>query len=59
MRVKDCEKCKHCSRRSWVQYYKPKNYHAIGISHAYAYCGKHKKRVLEVKKCRDQEEENK
>lgn len=51
MKVKDCEKCNYCQRRVLTTYYKPKNYHAIGMSHAYAYCLKHNKRVSEVKKC--------
>jgi hypothetical protein len=51
MRVKDCEKCEHCQRRVWSQYYEPNNYHPIGMSHAYAYCTKHQKRVRDVKKC--------
>lgn len=53
MKVKDCQDCKHCKRKVWSQYYKPNGYHAIGMSHAYAYCEKHKKRVLEVKQCKE------
>ena len=53
MRVKDCEGCVHCQRRVWSQYYKPNGYHAIGMSHAYAYCKKHEKRVRDVKKCNE------
>lgn len=59
MRVKDCKGCRHCKRRVWSQEYKPKNYHAIGFSHAYAYCTKHQKRVSEVKKCEEAEAEMK
>ncbi len=51
MKVKDCETCKHCQRRTWAQYHTPKNYHPIGFTHAYAYCTKHKRRVAEVRKC--------
>lgn len=51
MRVKDCNGCVHCTRRVWSQRVEPKSYHAIGLSHAYAYCTKHKKRVLDVKSC--------
>ena len=53
MRVKDCKdsNCSHCQRRTWSQEYKPKNYHTIGFSHAYAWCNLHRKRVSEVKKC--------
>lgn len=54
MRVKDCRSCPHCQRRVWSDYYIPKNYHPIGMSHAYAYCDKHRKRVTEVKKCDEQ-----
>ena len=54
MRVKDCRSCPHCQRRVWSDYYTPKNYHPIGMSHAYAYCTKHRKRVTEVKKCDEQ-----
>jgi hypothetical protein len=56
MKVKDCEKCEHRQRRVWSQYYEPKDYHAIGMSHAYAYCTKHQKRVRDVKKCDEQKE---
>ena len=55
MRVKDCKGCEFCVRRTWSQYYEPKNYHPIGFSHAYAYCKKHKKRVSWVKKCEEKE----
>ena len=54
MRVKDCNGCEHCERRKWIQYYEPKNYHPIGFCHAYEFCKKHKKRVSEVKFCREQ-----
>ena len=54
MRVKDCRSCPHCQRRVWSDYHIPKNYHPIGMSHAYAYCTKHRKRVSEVKKCDEQ-----
>lgn len=56
MKVKDCEKCKHHERRTWSDYYQPMNYHAIGMSHAYAYCKKHGCRCLEVKGCKDKEQ---
>ena len=55
MRVKDCQGCKNLTRRVWSSYYKPMAYHAIGISHAYAYCEKHKDRVLNVKNCKEDE----
>lgn len=54
MRVKDCKKCKHCERKTWSSYYKPMNYHAIGMSHAYAYCDKYKVRVSEVHGCKEE-----
>ena len=52
MRVKDCEKCPYKRRHVWTDYHIPKHYHPIGMSHAYAYCAFHKKRVSEVKKCK-------
>ena len=51
MRVKDCKKCPFRRRRTWTEYYRPRNYHPIGMTHAYAYCTFHKKRVLDVKQC--------
>ena len=50
MKVSICEKCPFYQRRTWSSYYEPKNYHAIGISHAYGYCKHAGKRCLEVKK---------
>ena len=58
MRVKDCQGCRHCSRRVWSSSYKPANYHAIGVSHAYHYCEYHKDRCLNVRVCNDYEEES-
>lgn len=55
MKVSDCRDCKHCKRICWSHSYQPLNYHAIGMSHAYAYCAKHEKRVLQVKNCKDKE----
>ena len=51
MRVKDCRKCQKCQRRVWKDYYIPRNYQPIGMSHAYAWCTFHKKRVRDVKEC--------
>ena len=51
MRVKDCRKCQHCQRRTWTSYHMPRGYHAIGMTHAYAYCTLYKKRVRDVKSC--------
>lgn len=51
MRVKDCRKCRFHKRRTFSTYHIPLNYHAIGFSHAYGYCEKHKKRCSEVKRC--------
>lgn len=56
MKVKDCQGCKFCKRRVWSHYYLPNNYHAIGMSHAYAYCEKYGERCLEIKKCNRKEE---
>lgn len=52
MKVKDCKGCEHCRRKVWSSYYKPMDYHAIGMTHAYAYCEKYKDRVLNVKCCK-------
>ena len=51
MRVKDCRKCMKCVRRVWSEYYVPRNYHPIGMSHAYAWCKRHRKRCREVRDC--------
>ena len=51
MKVKLCKTCNCYKRRVWSSFYKPKNYHEIGVSHAYAWCTKHNKRCLEVKRC--------
>ena len=51
MRVKDCLKCQKYVRKVWSDYYIPRNYHPIGMSHAYAWCNKHKKRCREVRVC--------
>ena len=53
MRVKDCQGCKHCKRKVWSHYHVCRDYHPIGMSHDYAYCEKHKKRVLKVKQCEE------
>lgn len=58
MRVKDCVSCRHCTRRTWVQSYKPANYHTIGFSHAYHRCEFHKKRCSEVKRCESFEDKS-
>ena len=51
MKVSVCEVCEHYIRKVWSQYYVPNNYHPIGMSHAYAFCRKHNKRCLDVRKC--------
>ena len=51
MKVKQCERCEKYERRVWSQYYEPRNYHPIGMSHAYGYCKRYKIRCLLVKKC--------
>lgn len=51
MKVRDCKNCEHCKRKTCVTYHTPNSYHAIGITHAYAYCERYKKRVSEVKIC--------
>lgn len=49
MKVQYCENCPFKERRTWSQYYQPANYHAIGMSHAYAYCKFAKERCLKVR----------
>lgn len=39
----------------WSSYHIPQSYHAIGMSHAYAYCDKHDMRVSEVRGCKELE----
>ncbi len=51
MRVKNCRSCMYCKNKRRITRYKPSNYHAVGIVHVYAYCDKHQKRVLDIKKC--------
>ncbi len=53
MHVKDCEKCEYCIRKVWSQVHMPKNYHAIGMSHAYHFCLKFNQRILSIKKCKE------
>lgn len=52
MRVRDCQKCQEYVRKVWSDYHIPRNYHPIGMSHAYGWCNKHKKRCLEVRRCK-------
>lgn len=51
MKVSLCEKCEHYKRKTWSKSYKPNAYHAIGVTHAYAYCTLHNARCLSVKNC--------
>ena len=52
MRVKDCERlCDKHQRRTWSHKHYSAHYHAVGMTHAYAYCLKHQKRCREVKSC--------
>ena len=51
MKVKSCKGCPYLRRYVWTEYYEPKNYHAVGFSHAYAFCEKYGKRVLSIKMC--------
>lgn len=57
MRVEHCKSCKHCERRVWSSSYKPANYHAVGVSHAYRYCTFHDARCLSVRQCTNWEED--
>jgi hypothetical protein len=54
MKVSECKECKYYERRKYSTSYKPANYHTISVSHVYAYCKKHNKRCLKVKKCEEQ-----
>ena len=49
MKVSICRKCKHFRERRWSQYYEPRNYHAIGMTHVYGYCTRMKQRCVDVK----------
>lgn len=51
MRVKYCRRCPKYRRRVWSSYYRPRNYHPIGMSHAYAWCLYHEKRCREIRNC--------
>ena len=51
MKVKDCKKCKMYMRKVWSRYYIPRDFHPIGMSHAYAWCKLYRKRCREVKEC--------
>ncbi len=51
MKVKDCQKCQKYVRKAWSDYHIPRHYHPIGMSHAYGWRNKHKKRCLEVRRC--------
>ena len=50
MKVSICEKCPFYQRKTWSQRDKPKDYHAIGISHAYGYCKLFEKRCGDITK---------
>lgn len=49
MKVGICRKCRYFRERRWSQYYKPRDYHPIGMTHVYAYCARWKKRCTEIK----------
>lgn len=59
MKVKKCRGCQYSFRATWVQHYKPANYHEIAFTHAYLACVKHQKACSEVKKCAEYKEEPK
>ena len=54
MRVRDCEQCSYYCRASWCEKYYPKNYHAIGMTHAYGYCKRFGKPCRRIKNCEPQ-----
>lgn len=49
MKVSVCRKCRHFRKHRWSQYYEPRNYHPIGMSHVYGYCAYMKRRCSDVK----------
>lgn len=49
MKVSICRKCRYFRERRWSQYYEPRNYHPIGMTHKYAYCALRKLRCTEVR----------
>lgn len=51
MRVSQCERCEYCKRYVWSHTYKPANYHAIGMTHAYHKCDLAKERIINVRHC--------
>lgn len=53
MKVKNCKNCKYCTRKRWSHLYQPLGYHAIGMTHAYAFCEKYGRRVIEIKSCEE------
>lgn len=57
MKLRVCEKCKHFKRKVWSTSYKPAGYHRIGVSHTYGWCELHKQRCLEIKKCKESNNE--
>ena len=50
MKVSACRKCKYFKEHQWSQRFKPRNYHAIGMTYTYGYCSYHKKRGSDVKR---------
>ena len=52
MKISNCEKCEYFRHRTWSTYYKPKDYHPIGISHAYGYCKLYENRCGNIKNVR-------
>ena len=59
MKVSECRSCPYHTERRWTTVYKPAHFHAIGVTHVYAYCKKYDKRCLEVgtSKCRQKNNE--
>ena len=49
MKVSDCRKCRYKREHRWSTHYEPRYYHAIGMTHVYAWCERWKKRCSEVK----------
>lgn len=57
MKVSKCKRCIYSIRKRYSTYHTPRNYHAIGISHAYYFCELLQKRCLDIKKSECKKEE--
>lgn len=53
MKVKNCDGCAYKKRKVWSHRHECRNYHDIGMSHAYAWCDKYMTRCSKVKGCEE------